>query len=251
MKEPMEQYKPAEKLELTKIEKVSPKTFKKICCPSCSEEVAADHLNLQKSVAKCGSCNVIFSIEQEVESIMTKKDIKQEMFRPEGIDMFFYKENLDITIQQHIQGLDLYGLILLPTFAFLSTLVFFGEKHVISPLLPIVFFLGSLFFIYRGLNYSKNKSYIDVNDKFLTIKSRPKNFKKDKSYATDEIDQLYLKTDSDGLGYFTIHMIINGLQGQKHEKLITVNTISKAKYLEQEIERYLNIENRKVPEANV
>jgi hypothetical protein len=46
-------------------------------------------------------------------------------------------------------------------------------------------------------------------------------------------------------------MIINGLEGQKHEKLITVNTLSKAKYLEQEIERYLQIEQRVVPEATV
>lgn len=41
----------------------------------------------------------------------------------------------------------------------------------------------------------------------------------------------------------------NGLDGQKHVKLITINTISKAKYLEQEIEKYLNIIDREVPEG--
>lgn len=44
--------------------------------------------------------------------------MKQEIFRPEGIDLFFYKDDLDITIQQHIQGLDLWGIILLPIIAF-------------------------------------------------------------------------------------------------------------------------------------
>ena len=104
---------------------------------------------------------------------------------------------------------------------------------------------------FNAFNYSKNKTYIDINDKFLNIKSRPKNFKKDRSYAVGDIDQLYIKPDSDGMGYFTVHMITNNIEGQKHEKLLTVNTLSKAKYLEQEIERYLNIEDRKVPEAGV
>ena len=53
------------------------------------------------------------------------------------------------------------------------------------------------------------------------------------------------------MGYYTIHMIINGLEGQKHEKLMTVKTLSKAKYLEQEIERYLKISDREVPEAGI
>ena len=61
-------------------------------------------------------------------------------------------------------------------------------------------------------------------------------------------DRLYLKPSADGIG-ISIHMIINGLDGQKHVKLITINTISKAKYLEQEIEKYLNIIDREVPEG--
>ena len=45
-------------------------------------------------------------------------------------------------------------------------------------------------------------------------------------------------------------MIINESKGQKHQKLLTLDTISKAKFPEQEIEDYLFIEDRKVPEAN-
>ncbi len=68
-------------------------------------------------------------------------------------------------------------------------------------------------------------------------------------FAANEIDQLYLTPSSDGMGYYTIHMIINGLEGQKHEKLMTVKTLSKAKYLEQEIERYLDISDSEIPDA--
>lgn len=249
--QPIEKYKPAHKLELKKVKKELPKKVSKIICPSCEEGLMADNINLQNSVAKCSSCNVIFSIEEEVDLVKTKKDVKQEYIRPEGIDLFYYQGDLDITVQQHIQGLDIYGITILPLIAFFSILIYFIGEQGISPYIPIVSSLAALYFIYRGLNYSNNKTYIEIYDNALRIKYRPRNFKKDKVYAADEIDQLYIKHSSDGMGHFTIHMIINGVEGQKHKKLLTVNTLSKAKYLEQEIERYLEIENREVPEATI
>lgn len=249
MDQPLEYYKPAEKFELKDLKKEIPKAFKKIHCPSCEEEVNADNLSLQNSVAKCGSCNVIFSIEEEVESVRSKKEMKQEVFRPEGIELFYYKDDLDITIQQHIQGLDALALIFLPVLAFFSILFHIGKGLPIY--FPIGFTLGALYFIYKAFNYSDNKTYIDISDKFLNIKSRPRNLMKDKAYAVNDISQLYLKLAPDGSGYYSIYMIVNAVEGQKHEKLLTVNTLSKAKYLEQEIERHLNIEDREVPESNV
>ncbi|MBT8218291.1 MAG: hypothetical protein KJP00_00590, partial [Bacteroidia bacterium] len=237
-----EQYKIKEKLDLKEIKK----EFSKVHCPSCKAEMPASSLNLQNKIAKCDSCNVIFSIENEIDSVQKNKEIKEEIFRPEGINLFYFKDEMDITVQQHLQGFDLFGIIVLPFLTAMAVLLYFAKG--ISFYYPIIFVLGSLYFIYRALNYSKNKSYITINDKFLSIKSRPKNLKKDKMYATDEIDQLYLRQDPSG--YFAIHVIINGLDGQKHVKLITVNTLSKAKYLEQEIEKHLQIEERKVPEAN-
>jgi transcription elongation factor Elf1 len=249
MEEPIEKYKPAEKLDLKEIKDEFPKAFTKVYCPSCSEVVVSDNLNLQNSVAKCSTCNVIFSINEQVKSVNALGEMKQEVLRPEGIDLFYYRDDLDITVQHHIQGLDVWGLSLFPVIALFTIFLFFVGKLSI-PYIPIAFSIGAFYFIYRAFNYTKNKTYIDVNNKFLSIKSRPKHFKKDKTYNIDEIDQLYIKYAVEGTGYLSIYMIINSLEGQKHKKLMTVNTLSKAKYLEQEIERYLNIENRKVPEAN-
>lgn len=249
MEQPEDQYKPASKLELKEVKKTFPKVFKKVHCPSCDGEIDAGNLNLQNSVAKCGSCNVIFSIEEEVDKVKVKKEVKQEVLRPEGIDLFFYKDDLDITIQEHIQGLNAFGIFFLPVLSFFSILIYFTKG--IPVYFPVVFTIGALYFIYVAFNYSKNKTYIDINDRFMNIKSRPKKLKKDKTYVANEIDQLYLKYAADGSGYYTIFMIINSIKGQKHEKLMTVNTLSKAKYLEQEIEKYLNIADRKVPESNV
>ena len=123
MKEPIEEYKPIEKLELKGFQKELPKVFKKINCPSCAKEVTADNLNLQNSVAKCGNCNVIFSIEEEVEKVKTKKEMKQEIFRPEGIDLFSFRDDLEITVQQHLQGINAFGIIVFPAFAFFAIML--------------------------------------------------------------------------------------------------------------------------------
>jgi len=121
----------------------------------------------------------------------------------------------------------------------------------ISAFIPIVLTLASLYFIYRGFNYSKNKTYIDINNKFLELRSDTNNFIKDKKYRSSEIDQLYIKKAIDGTRNYDIYIIANTPAGQKHQKMLTVNTLSKAKFLEQEIESYLKIENRKTPEQDL
>lgn len=251
MKEPKEQYKPVEKLELPKFENELPKVFQKVNCPSCQSEVKADHLNLEKSVAKCGGCNAIFSIEEEVKLVKSKNEMHHEFFRPEGIDLFFYKDELNITVQQAMNALDSIGLFFFPFLSFISTAIYL-KKAPFPILIPILFALGGFYFIYKAFNYSKYKTYIDINSNQLSIRSQPKNFNKDKTISTVDIDQLYIKHHvAEGSNYASIYMIINKVSGQVHEKLITVKNLSKAKYLEQEIERYLHIENRKVLESNV
>ena len=221
--------------------------YQKIECPACVTEVSAANLDLPGKVAKCGGCNAVFSIAQKLEELNTGQEVKQEYLRPEGIDLFHYRGGLDITVQQHLQGIDMAGLFLFPFLAMLFTLVYFIKD---APLvLPVVSILISLYFVYRAAYRKNDKTYLDVSDRMLHIKARPRNFKQDKSYSADEIDQLYIRNAIDGTGYFTLYMIVNGVEGQKHEKLLTVNTLSKAKYLEQEIERYLNITDRPVPEA--
>lgn len=247
MKEPIKDYKPAEKLELPKIKKEFPKVFKRITCPACTEALNAEHIDLPNHVAKCGSCHVIFSIEEEVESIKVKEEMKQEIFRPEGIDLFYYKGDLEIALQQNIHPLEAFFMGMFPFLAFITTLIFFKKGFSIN--FPIFFGIGTLFFIYRAFTYTKAKSYIDINEQFLTIKHRPNNLKKDHSYPVEDIDQIYLKPSESHGGYFALHMIVNGPKGQIHKNLLSVNSLSKAKYLEQEIEKHLGIKDRKVPEG--
>ena len=249
MKEPIKDYKPAEKLELPKVKKEFPKVFKKIICPSCKESVNADQLNLEKSIAKCGSCHVVFSIEEELSNLNTKNEIKQEVFRPEGIDLFYYKDDMEITLDGHVNQWDIVWFTLfLPGFIF--TLIAYFNNNL-SILVPLILFLGSILFLYRLINYKKNSTYIDVNKESIRVNHRTNNLKKDVIFSAEDIDQVYLKHSSTQGGYFELKLIVNGPQGQYHKNLLTVNTLTKAKYLEQEIEKYLGIEDRKVIESTV
>jgi len=249
MKEPIKDYKPAEKLELPKIKKEFPKVFKKIICPSCEESVNADQLNLEKSIAKCGSCHVVFSIEEELSNLNTKNEIKQEVFRPEGIDLFYYKDDLEITVEGFVNQWDA-GWFMLFLGAFIMSLIAYFEESL-SILVPLIPILGTIFFLIRIINYKKNRTFIDVNEQSIRVKHRTNNLKKDQIFPAEDIDQIYLKHSSTQGGYFELQLIVNGPQGQYHQKLLTVNTLTKAKYLEQEIEKYLGIEDRKVIEATV
>ena len=114
MKEPLEQYKPAERLDLPKSKEELPVVFEKVMCPSCNGHVHADNLNLEKSLAKCGDCSVIFSFEKDVEKVklVEKVKMKQEHLRPEGIDLFYFNDELNISMQQPMHMIDVLGCLL-------------------------------------------------------------------------------------------------------------------------------------------
>ena len=105
----------------------------------------------------------------------------------------------------------------------------------------------SLFFFYKYWNSPNEKIYTIIDDEYLSIAYRPKNFRKDKLIPSQEIEQLYVKTIASN--YYTVYAIQNSPEGQKHVKVIPyIDTRNKARYIELEIEKYLGIEDRRLPE---
>ena len=67
-----------------------------------------------------------------------------------------------------------------------------------------------------------------------------------KSFKTQEIKQLYVAPVN---GSYYLKIITEGVQGQKHHTLLGgLTSPTKAKYLEQEIEKFLGIPDKRVPE---
>ena len=222
--------------------------FTLLNCPSCSEPTPAKNINIHDQVAKCEHCNAVYSFQGQLDTIKEKDHPKQELIRPAGIDMFYFQDELDIAVKQPMTNFEIISWIavmLVFFVAFISTMLYFdrGEGLIALTISWIITILGS-----AGLSNgrSKHKVYLSTDNGQLHVHWRPKKFIKDKTYQINEIDQFYV---SNAGGTMSLRMIVNSINGQEHVKLLTnLQSVSKAKFLEQELEKYLGIPNKKVPE---
>lgn len=243
------EYKDYKKLKLEKLAIEKQQDFHKITCPSCQNEILATDLNINDKIAKCGECNIVFSFQETVNNLFTnQKKIKQEIIRPEGIDMFYFKEELDFTIQQPYSILEgILGGVGIPC-ALLFIVLAFLKPGLFPIVVAAIFMLISAYPIYSWITHAKNKIFVSINERFLTIEWRPKKWNKDQQFEKRDIDQLYVYRNA-STGYYEVGMIINGIEGQKRVRLIPgLDSLSKARYLEQEIEKHLGIIDREVLE---
>ncbi len=240
-----EKHKELYKLNLKTLEKKVEGTFQKVNCPSCEASIPSDDINIQDKIAKCGGCHAVFPLElsfqHKINELLSTRKPKQTVLRPEGIDLYAYQNELEISIQQNASILDIFPWIFWPMFPILFTFIFFTKGF------PLTILLGSwmlgVFPIINAINFSKHKVYMTMDDVYFNIQARPKKFVKDRQFLVRDIDQLYVKSIS---GMYQVLMMVNQKNGQKEVHLITVRSLAKAKFLEQEIEKYLKIEDRDV-----
>ena len=238
------------KVELKEVSLEFEETFKRITCPSCHNKVSADNININDKIAKCNSCDVVFPFQKEIENLISPQKIKQEVIRPEGIDLFDFRDELDITIQQPFTVIESLLMVFCPMFLIGAIPAFSeGNLHIIPfTILCLITLVSYLNFFFRH----KNKIHINIDDKYLYIEWRPKKFMKDKKFEINQIDQIYTKTSKTSQSQHYVCMIVNGQEGQKHINLIEhIGSLSKARYLEQEIERKLGIVDRAIPEEKI
>ena len=232
------------KLELKELSLESNKKFKKIKCASCQEEIPADNININDKIAKCNNCNAVFAFHSAINQLIADTgQIKQEILRPEGIDIFHYKEDLDISIKQPFTVLEGIVIPLVFFFTFLFTMIFLKEAKAIW------FFVGSwianIVVLANLFTRSKHKIHINITDRDFLIEWRPNKLIRSKSFDVQDISQLYINKYN---GY-ALNIIVDTPNGQKHHRLLTgISSLSKAQYLEQEIERHLGIKDRSIPE---
>ena len=241
-KEPVHDHK----LKLKNLSKELPLGYKNIHCPSCHNELPADNLNINDKIGKCHHCNVVFSFQGEIKEMLSLTEPKQEVIRPEGIDLFHFQDELEISIGQPFTPLEAIALSILPTVAFFLTMI--SIKQGLTFMWAGLFWVISGLLFYILLNRNKHKIFINVDNERLDIQWRPKKMMKDKSFSIGEIDQIYVKKNvsTGGIG---LNMIVNGESGQKHVTLIAgLKSFTKARYLEQEIERHLGLKDQKVIE---
>lgn len=238
-------YKPLEKekYKLEELEFDLPVDYTKLSCPSCSSDILSDDININDKIAKCGSCHAIFPFHKEIEYLLAPDTARQEIIRPEGIDIFRFRDNIELTVKQPLTVLET---ILISLASALIFLIVVGLVEGLPSLVLGGLFGGIITILYALIQHYRHKIHLTISQRFLTVKWKPRKHISEKTYLVEDIDQIYLRNTPVGLAVF---MIVNSANGQKHVKLIPkVSSISKAKYLEQEIEKYLGIEDKRVPE---
>ena len=249
--EPSEKYKQPEQEDLFDLPDLDleSKPFAEICCPKCNEAVAADDLNINDKIAKCSSCAVVFSFQDTIQHISSvPQKLKQEILRPEGIDLFYYKGELEVSFKQPISSNEWVYLLTTP-FIGLTGFINYIENGLPTILL-LISLLPMLIGIYYIIQRIRHKVYLTIDGSTLRIKLKPNTLKKNTTYDVNEIDQLYVSKSKKSARFWDIMMLVNRGKGQEHVKLTSVKSASKAKFLEQELERHLKIQDVVVPEED-
>lgn len=236
-----DKYKP---VELQDLETEDDIHHHNINCPNCGELTPAKNLNINNMFAKCDSCDSVFSFEKEIQKI-GQKSFREVVKKPQGLDELYLKDEVEFTLGQPPPVLDIIILCLMPLLVFIFTLIYFkkGETWAFYP--AIGTFLLTTYSIVNLVRAKHFKIFVNLTKDKLDIGWRPNNFVKDKSILTREIEQLYVKRMADGT--IGLYSILNQVHGQKHELIIgRIKDLAHAKYLEQEIEKYLEIPDQKV-----
>lgn len=246
--EPLEEYKQPHK-EIFDLPDLEPgkSLFFKVCCPSCDQEVPADHLNIQDKIGKCDNCHVVFPFDAQLKGFsQVPQKLKQEILRPEGIDLFTYKDELELSFRSTMSITD----ILVVCFGAMPVIPLLGEgleKGLIIPV-TIGLILSLLLVAYFLLRWGQKK-YVTINQHQILMETKPKFLSRTKTYDSQDVSQVYVYKNPNG-PYWEVKMIVDEGRGQKHIKLTTLNSASKASFLEQEIERHLGIQDVVVPEES-
>lgn len=240
-------YKPKHKfkLDLSEVDETSQETFVHIDCPSCGTQVGSDDLELSSKIGKCASCNAVFPFDKELEELKLKVDKASVFKQPSGVEKFYFGDELDLSIQQIGTGLEMMIVMILPFFALIG---FAGvAKDKFSIFIPALLTFISAIPIVSLMNIKKHRTYVRVASDLVSVEHRPKKGRADKFYKSKDIDQLYVTKYPNpwtGAQVYGVQMVVDDGGGQKHIRLIGgMKTIREAKFMEQEIENHLKIQD--------
>lgn len=231
-------------------------------CDKCGSPISGADVNINSSLAKCSNCNVVFSIKED-HFFVPDRHGRPEMIMPEGTDVLKLSNTLDIRLdwlKSHPRG----------TLGFLTIFTIFWNGFLaimiggiaMSGSLGFVAFLSIHLLVGLGLIYYLATIYLNytdviVNESHIKINHRPiKNpFVRGKRIESDDIDQLYVSkyvssTTNGNPNYAYALYAILKTNGKKIVLIKGMNRETQL-YLEQEIERYLKIKDRPIPDAIV
>jgi hypothetical protein len=223
----------------------------KLNCPYCGSEVPAEHVNLDRLIAKCAGCNAVFSFEDQIDLPGMQPLKRLDVPLPKGIELA--NNGYDLTIIRRWFSLKY---IFLTFFClFWDGFLLFWYSMALSQRIWIMALFATghaavgVFLTYTTIAGYLNRTTITVSHTALAVSHGPLPWPGHKQLDSAGIRQMYCKEQihrgKNSTTYtYEVHVALNT---GKDEKLVTgLENSEQALYLEQEIERFLRIQDQPV-----
>lgn len=215
--------------------------FLHLDCPSCSTKISASDININDKIAKCNSCDAIFSFE---ETIKTHIEKTEELKKPVGVDKIYFGEELEMSINQPLGVIAAIALSAFPFVTLMSSLVYFKKESLTAAIIALISTAIFVFYLVRTIKTRKDKIFFNCYDQKLNIEWENDKLKRTKSFFRSEMEQFYVARTANGIA---LKVILNTNEGQVHKVLVDgMKSVIELKYLEQEIEQYYGLPNKKI-----
>lgn len=228
-------------------------------CPDCNSSIKVDDVDLVKTIAKCKDCHNIFQFNKELHQggqLVSLDDAteKHEIFEiPPGIEFLKLMSELEIRVRWSKVSKFHLPFAAISGNAIIYVVIFFlmsWKSLGILLFLPVI--LLGFYMLYLSLGYLLNSTYINVDEKKISIQHRPLGFmlKKDLFIVPEDIDQFFVKRYQINKGgdhpIFAFSLNIKFTNGKTYQLLKGLNSEKRGQFIEQEIERFLGIKDKGV-----
>lgn len=227
-------------------------------CEECGREISGQDININSTLAKCPNCGTVHFIEDKA-FFLGDRHNRPEMMIPEGTEVLHLPSSLDIRIRKyHASPKTSFSFKVFFTL-FWNVSLFFALGMILSAGVgAVALFLGAhiavgIVMLLNLLETFINHTDVIVDDYDLSISNSPISgfWNREKRIPKNEIDQLYVsryvssKTNNVPNYAYALYAVLKN--GQKIKLIKGMNKQTQL-YIEQEVERYLSIKDRRVPD---
>lgn len=222
-----------------------------LACPNCATSIKAENINITSLVAKCHHCNSVFNF---TEKLAVASRNRPEIMLPTGFEAYSTHSSLDIEYKWRQTSKSLGFFIFFALFwngilsIFVITALVTGEYQML--LFCSIHLLVGISLIYYILTILFNKTYILVSQREILVEHRPLRipFYGNRTISAMDLDQLfiskYVASKTNGRPNYAFSVMARLRTGSEVTLLKGLRFPEQATYVEQQIEKFLNIEDR-------
>jgi len=228
-------------------------------CRRCHKPIAADGINIQQMIAKCGACGAVFTFSSG-DAAVTDRHVSSKAVIPVPARWAMRHEGSALIFSNRWFRPVFIFLAVFCTvwdsFLFLWYSLAFGQGTVSASAFSVIFMVFPLLHVAVGLGLTYytiagfiNTTTITVDRGSLIIRHFPLPWLYSGAIATNEIDQIYCKESvqtNKGTAWYRYAVSVLLKNGRERKLIANLDAPEDALYLEAELEKFLGITDRAV-----